>query len=219
MGNIFACGKSSLVWRHQHYDDESSSIENIDNVRVYNNNLTVEKIKGIVATAIGNQTTDRYTVRIDSKSGNKEILGEVVVGFYTSYYDEKYKATIKYYIYYNGKSNYNGKSTLSVTGETSSHSDTRFYELCNCGLCVDKEGEELKNGDYITLIREGNIMRVEKNKVNIKLVHLNRDHKPIFPFDPKEFFTMPNTPLFPAVEFKYSNHTTCDATVTLVQYY
>lgn len=130
---------------------------------------------------IGNVAVDKFTVRVDMEKTNRN--GGVLIGFTTGYiWDPN-----------NDKSDNNGWY-ISV------------YDGSLFGIRTSGKGtpysSEINNGDYITVIREGNSIRFKINKIDLG-------------FCPR-FFNMAlvNKPLFPALSMALVN-----TSVTIVNNY
>ena len=138
-----------------------------------NNNLTVTKTGDGIwdCLVIGNVAVDKFTVRIDKIKN----WGGVLIGFtngdiWNPNKDHSYKNG--WYI-----NVYDGK--LYGIG----------IEIKN-GINSAPYSSEIKNGDYLTVIREGNTIRFKRNKIDLGICHFE-----ICP----NFGYIPNQPLFPAV--------------------
>ena len=141
-----------------------------------NDNLTVTKINSVaswnVCRVIGNIAVDRYTIRIDNQGTD----GGIIIGF----------ANETNFVNGNNRRNcwcIRVGSGISVPfGMLASFSDN------------------VTDGDYFTVIRDGTTLRFEQNKIDLGVR--------------SSFFGIPNKPLFPAIDM-YSRY----ASVTLVNDY
>lgn len=112
---------------------------------------------------IGNKTVDRYTVKIDNRA-----LGNIMIGFSAGVAWNRIGSNANggWFIYAQNGSLYGGN-------------------LSNAAYSA-----AINNGDQITVIREGNQIRFEKNNMNLGIC---------------PFTNVPNHPLFPAVDLSDVN--------------
>jgi len=156
-----------------------------------NNNLTVTKTSGKGrwnCGVIGNVAVDKFTVRIDDKGDNVFMM----IGFTSG-----------------DNWDPNGVNFNWDPNGVNFRTDgwfINFYSGCLYGNRIGRNGIPytlpFNNGDYITVIREGNTIRFEKNKIDLALGICNG------------LTNIPNQPLFPALDIVYHNEA-----VTIVNNY
>lgn len=140
-----------------------------DNCRFFNNKLTVIKLSGDEhwdCGVIGNIAVDKFTVKIEDRGSN----GNIFIGFTT------------------------GESWDSNGDNGDNNRDNGWYislysgYLFGIGITANTgtyDTSAIINGDYITVIREGNKIRFEKNRIDLGIC--------------SDFTDIPNHSLFPAL--------------------